>query len=128
MSAETDWGAVADSVYREFVEDERREKAQQHLEELQEEIERLRAELQNAAKAALDAVALSCEKEREADALRAEVEVYRKDAERYRWLRTDSAISAIPRVWSSDESAYPVTPLHLEFLDEAIDAAMGASA
>lgn len=38
------------------------------------EVARLRAELQNAAKAALDAVALSCEKEREADALRAEVE------------------------------------------------------
>lgn len=41
MSAETDWSAVADSVYRDFVEDERREKAQQHLEELQDEIERL---------------------------------------------------------------------------------------
>jgi len=34
------------------------------------EIGRLRAELQNAAKAALDATALACEKEREADALR----------------------------------------------------------
>lgn len=41
MSADTDWSAVADSVYREFVEDERREKAQQQLEEQQEEIERL---------------------------------------------------------------------------------------
>lgn len=39
-----------------------------------EEIKRLRAELQNAAKAALDAVALSCEKEREADALRVDAE------------------------------------------------------
>lgn len=38
------------------------------------EISRLRAELQNAAKAALDAVALSCEKEREADALRVDAE------------------------------------------------------
>jgi hypothetical protein len=41
MSADTDWSAVADSVYREFVEDERREKAKQHLEELQDEIARL---------------------------------------------------------------------------------------
>lgn len=46
----------------------------QTMEDMQAEIARLRAELQNAAKAALDAVALSCEKEREADALRAEVE------------------------------------------------------
>lgn len=42
------------------------------------EVARLRAELQNAAKAALDAVALSCEKEREADALRAENEFLRQ--------------------------------------------------
>lgn len=41
MSAETDWSAVADSVHREWVESEREEKAQQHLEELQDEIERL---------------------------------------------------------------------------------------
>lgn len=47
-----------------------------------ETIRKLRAELQNAAKAALDAVALSCEKEREADRLRAEVEAYQEDAER----------------------------------------------
>lgn len=40
-----------------------------------ETIRKLRAELQNAAKAALDAVELSCEKEREADALRAEDEL-----------------------------------------------------
>lgn len=46
MGAETDCSAVADSVYREFVEDERREKAQQHMEELQEEIARLRAEVE----------------------------------------------------------------------------------
>lgn len=39
-----------------------------------ETIRKLRAELQNAAKAALDAVALSCEKEREADALRVDAE------------------------------------------------------
>ncbi|WP_439448675.1 hypothetical protein [Stenotrophomonas sp. ATs4] len=41
MSADTDWSAVADSAYREFVEDERREKDKQNLEELQDEIERL---------------------------------------------------------------------------------------
>lgn len=122
MSAETDWSAVADSVYREFVEDERREKAQQHLEELQEEIERLRAELQNAAKAALDAVALSCEKEREADALRV-------DAERYRWLS--------PRILSADFTMTDCVGLTFELpkgsrvspdADKTIDAAMGASA
>lgn len=38
------------------------------------EIVSLRAELQNAAKAALDATALACEKEREADALRTEID------------------------------------------------------
>lgn len=38
------------------------------------EVARLRAELQNAAKAALDATALACEKEREADALRTEID------------------------------------------------------
>ncbi|SEU13100.1 hypothetical protein [Stenotrophomonas indicatrix] len=37
---------------------------------LEEKVAELRAELQNAAKAALDATALACEKEREADALR----------------------------------------------------------
>lgn len=85
------------------------------------EIDRLRAELQKAAAAALANMSLACHKERDADALRV-------DAMRYRWLRTDSAISAIPRVWSSDVCAYPVSPLHLECLDEAIDAAMGADA
>lgn len=38
------------------------------------EVARLRAEIQNAAKAALDATALACEKEREADALRTEID------------------------------------------------------
>lgn len=45
------------------------------------EVARLRADLKSAYKAALDAVALSREKEREADALRAEVEGLRVDAE-----------------------------------------------
>lgn len=46
MGADTDWDAVADSAYREFVEDERREKDQQHLEELEAEVARLRAEVE----------------------------------------------------------------------------------
>lgn len=50
-----------------------------------------------------------------------------KDAARYRWLRADTAISAVPRAWKSNEGAYPVHPLHLEALDEAIDAAMQAT-
>ncbi|MDH0188153.1 hypothetical protein N7676_08655 [Stenotrophomonas sp. GD03993] len=75
------------------------------------EVARLRAELQNAAKAALDAVALSCEKEREADALRV-------DAERYRWLRDEP--------WRDNEDLEPVIRLQLNALwDNRIDAAMG---
>ena len=50
-----------------------------------------------------------------------------QDAARYRWLRADTAISAVPRAWKSDEGAYPVHPLHLEALDEAIDSAMQAT-
>lgn len=46
----------------------------QTMEDMQAEFARLRAELQNAAKAALDATALACEKEREADALRGEID------------------------------------------------------
>lgn len=41
---------------------------------LRAEVDALRAELQNAAKAALDATALACEKEREAEALRVDAE------------------------------------------------------
>ena len=50
-----------------------------------------------------------------------------QDAARYRWLRADTAISAVPRAWKSDEGAYPIHPLHLEALDEAIDYAMQAT-
>jgi hypothetical protein len=79
-----------------------------------ETIRKLRAELQNAAKAALDAVALSCEKEREADALRL-------DAERYRWLRDTP--------WFDNYEIRSVIAHQLNALwDETIDAAMGASA
>lgn len=94
----------------------------QTMEDMQAEIARLRAELQNAAKAALDAVALSCEKEREADALRV-------DAERYRWLS--------PRILSADFTMTDCVGLTFELpkgsrvspdADKTIDAAMGASA
>ncbi len=81
------------------------------------EIARLRAELQKAAAAALANMSLACQKEREADALRAEVEenekainvwrgrtqraeaeadALRVDAERYRWLRDRSGSSLTP--------------------------------
>lgn len=86
------------------------------------EVARLRAELQNAAKAALDAVALSCEKEREADALRV-------DAERYRWLRNDAMTGT-----KHDPAVLKDGPTDCcdfmfgDELDAAIDAAMGASA
>lgn len=86
------------------------------------EVARLRAELQNAAKAALDAVALACEKEREADALR-------MDAERYRWLRDDAMNGtrhdpAVLKDGPTDCCDF----MFGDELDEAIDAAMGASA
>lgn len=45
------------------------------------------------------------------------------DAERYRYLREDVAESAVPRVFSSDESASPLSCLHGAELDAAIDAA-----
>ncbi|HHA2711304.1 hypothetical protein [Stenotrophomonas maltophilia] len=100
----------------------------QTKEDMQEEIARLRAELQNAAKAALDAVALSCAKEREADRLRTELEVYRKDAERYWWL-----IQSLFSQWFAVGEAeigmrvYGQCPSK-EVVESAIDAAMGASA
>jgi len=89
--------------------------------EWKKEADRLRTELQNAAKAALDAVALSCEKEREADALRV-------DAMRYRWLRDQAP-------WSDSKNPCPYSEQEdgqlrciTAGLDEQIDAAMGASA
>jgi len=57
------------------------------------------------------------------DRLTAERDAAVADAERYRWLRVDTPVSAVPRVWQSDDGAFPVHPLHLESLDEAIDAA-----
>lgn len=85
------------------------------------EIARLRAELQNAAKAALDATALACEKEREAD-------VERADAERYRVIRRKVAI-----VGGEGKSEFRIINLDPRYvapkasieLDAAIDAAMG---
>lgn len=93
----------------------------QTMEDMQAEIARLRAELQNAAKAALDAVALSCEKEREADALRV-------DAERYRWLRNDAMTGT-----KHDPAVLKDGPTDCcdfmfgDELDSAIDTAMGGS-
>lgn len=82
------------------------------LDDHEAEVARLRAELQNAAKAALDATALACEKEREADALRV-------NAERYRWLRA--------RSWRGNGAYYFTGPSfkHETNLDAAIDAPMG---
>lgn len=80
------------------------------------EVARLRAELQNAAKAALDAVALSCEKEREADALRAEVDAYKSLV---RGIVDNRHKCFIP----TDDPNSPTFNW-----DERADAAMGASA
>lgn len=56
--------------------------------------------------------------------LRDEVEAYRKDAERYRWLQNaDNYPNQIGGFWNClGETSEP------EEMDEAIDAAMGASA
>lgn len=80
------------------------------------EISRLRAELQNAVKAALDAMALSCEKEREADRLRAEVDAYKSLV---RGIVDNRHKCFIP----TDEPNSPTFNW-----DERADAAMGASA
>lgn len=102
------------------------------------EVARLRAEPQNAAKAALDAVALSCEKEREADALRAELE----------WLRSwlppmEVLVSAVEEEFCSElteasepdhskvsypEEDCPITFGMIREARKAVDYAMGASA
>lgn len=88
------------------------------------EVARLRADLKSAYKAALDAVALSREKEREADALR-------KDAERYRFLRSQMKIGSVrttlplykvPYVYLYEECSSE------SGIEDAIDAAMGADA
>ena len=81
------------------------------------EVARLRAELQNAAKAALDAVALSCEKEREADALRTEVE----------GLRTTLEVIAVGDSRTPHIDAAQAL-LRSGYWTDEIDAAMGASA
>lgn len=61
------------------------------------EVARLRAELNAATKAGLDAIAMICEKEREADALRV-------DAERYRVLR-----SSYLQCWEDGQTEEPTT-------------------
>lgn len=92
------------------------------------EVARLRAELQKAAKAALDAVALSCEKEREADALRAEVEGLRSTEARYRWLQKQT-----PYRFGKIQAACVIDAVDTLYFkadefDSQVDAAMGASA
>lgn len=92
------------------------------------EVARLRAELQNAAKAALDATALACEKEREADALRV-------NAERYLWLRNpdrdvslvlDKVTGYVEYHEGTQTGGYSTYEYRAgDELDTAIDAAMG---
>ena len=86
-------------------------------EELRKEVARLRAELQNAARAALDAVSLSCAKEREADALRAEFEGLRFAAS-----EVADFLVCLPGMSKND------VEIVASRLVERIDAAMGASA
>ncbi len=81
---------------------------------LGEKVAELRAELQNAAKAALDAVALACEKEREADALWL-------DAERYRWLRDGAPDEWSVLLWVDSNSQLLIDD---SLMDSKIDAAM----
>ncbi len=65
------------------------------------------------------------EKDAEIARLRAEVEAYRKDAERYRWLRDEAPEEWDVTRWLDNEHQ----EVHVQdYLDEAIDAAMGASA
>lgn len=92
------------------------------------EIARLRAELDNAAAAAVANMSLSCEKEREADALRV-------DAMRYRWLRNEAyKVHEMSPAVLLAEAAFPVDNCHTagfvfgDELDEQVDAAMGAVA
>jgi len=92
------------------------------------EVARLRAELQNAAKAALDATALACEKEREADALRV-------NAERYLWLRNpdrdvslvlDKVTGYVEYHEGTQTGGYSTYEYRAgDELDTAIDTAMG---
>lgn len=85
------------------------------------EVARLRADLQNAAKAALDATALACEKEREANA-------NRLDAERWRHTRQQHGVTVSIEESDDDGDKQFVSGHSPEELDEAIDAAMGADA
>ncbi|MDN8032557.1 hypothetical protein QZN17_28780, partial [Burkholderia multivorans] len=70
--------------------------------------------------------------EREREQLRAELEAAaadKRDAERYRWLRSQPNDTQTPRIdvvqWEEiDESANGGTGLRMEELDEAIDAAL----
>ena len=63
---------------------------------------------------------------RQRDAMKETIRELRADKARMDWLSVDRADSAIPRVWSSNESAEPVRCLHGDDLRAAIDAAMKA--
>lgn len=79
------------------------------------EIARLRAELDNAAAAAVRNMSLSCEKEREADALRAEAEGLRKTLGEVTQCLADTV---------NEVGGWAVE----EVIEAGMEAAMGASA
>ncbi len=62
--------------------------------------------------------------------LTAEVEIARKDALRYRWLRNESWAGynqrgGLPQVWTTDGAGNRKTMLAEDAMDEAIDRARG---
>lgn len=70
------------------------------------------------------------EKDAEIARLRAEVEAYRQNAERYLWLRdkANNSHRSAPMVAANPLDREYTTLIHSDELDSAIDAAMGASA
>ncbi|MHC1670487.1 hypothetical protein ACODUO_15105 [Stenotrophomonas maltophilia] len=73
---------------------------------------------------------LHSDHEAEVARLRAEVEAYRKDAERYRWLRDNEELNKGPHpVYFPDGFNEPTQNfIGGSRLDELVDAAMGADA
>lgn len=89
------------------------------------EIARLRAELDNAAAAAVRNMSLACEKEREADALRA-------DAERWNWIMSNyyggdltRTQKIIGQCWTREQMEAAIDN---DLAERNQEAAMGASA